>query len=134
MKKLIGIIIGLVLIGVVTYFGFSFYISQMTKEIVESSWKHENVLPEKYEGVLNLYTYKQLDWLNKASSTNVKAIKQDFSYPSTEWRINSATTTYSYTITNSDTGAAIVGCDNVKCTIEWEYQDGKWIVKSFKEG
>ena len=124
MKKLIGIIIGLVLIGVVTYFGFSFYISQMTKELVESSWKHENVLPEKYEGVLNLYTYKQLDWLNKASSTNVKAIKQDFSYPST----------YSYTITNSDTGAAIVGCDNVKCTIEWEYQDGKWIVKSFKEG
>ena len=84
MKKLIGIIIGLVLICVVTYFGFSFYISQMTKELVESSWKHENVLPEKYEGVLNLYTYKQLDWLNKASSTNVKAIKQDFSYPSTE--------------------------------------------------
>lgn len=36
MKKLIGIIIGLVLIGVVTYFGFSFYISQMTKELVES--------------------------------------------------------------------------------------------------
>ena len=36
MKKLIGIIIGLVLIGVVTYFGFSFYISQMTKEPVRN--------------------------------------------------------------------------------------------------
>ncbi len=134
MKKLIGIIIGLVLICVITYFGFSFYISQMTKELVESSWKHEDVLPEKYEGVLNLYTYEQLDWMHKANSLRHKAVKEELSYPSTKWRFNSATTTYYYTITNSDTGVAVTGCDNVRCTIEWEYKDGKWIVKSFKEG
>lgn len=134
MKKLIGIIIGIVLICAVTYFGFSFYVSQMTKEMVETSWKHEDVLPEKYEGVLNLYTFKQLDWLNKVSSMRNKAVKTDLSYPSTEWRINSATTTYYYTVKNADTDTAIVGCDNVRCTIEWEYKDGKWIVKSFKEG
>lgn len=134
MKKLIGIILGIVLICGATYFGFSFYISQMTKELVESSWKHEDTLPEKYEGVLNLYTYEKMDWLNKASSAKSKAIKEELSYPSTEWRINSATTTYYYTIKNADTGVAITGCDNVRCVIEWELKDGKWILNSFKEG
>lgn len=133
MKKLIGIVIGIAAICAVVYFGFTFYISQMTSELVNSAWGHENELPEKYEGVLTLYDYKRMDWLNKLGSTNIKAAKPDLAYPSTIWRINSATTTYCYTVTNSSTGEPFPNCDNVKCTIEWEYVDGKWVVKSFEE-
>lgn len=133
MKKLIGIVIGLLAICAVVYFGFTFYISQMTRDLVNSAWEHKNELPEEYEGVLTLYDYKQLDWLNKLGSTNIKAARPDLSYPSTTWRINNATTTYSYTVQNTSTGDPLPGCDNVKCTIEWEYKDGKWVIKSFTE-
>lgn len=133
MKKLIGILIGIAAICCVVYFGFSFYLSQMTNELVNSAWSHDGVLPEKYEGMMTLYDYKQLDWLNKVNSNRVKAAQANLAYPSTQWRINSATTTYAYTVKDSSTGEAMPNCDNVKCTIEWEYEDGKWIMKSFKE-
>ncbi len=134
MKKVIGIIVALAAVFGLVYFGFTFYISQMTSELVNSAWEHKNVLPEKYEGVLTLYDYKRLDWLNKIGSSSIKAARPDLSYPSTVWRFNSATTTFYYTVTNSSTGTPLPGCDNVKCTIEWENKDGKWVVNELTEG
>ncbi len=134
MKKLIGILIALAAICCVVYFGFCFYISQMTTELVNSAWEHTNQLPEKYEDVLTLYDYKRLDWLNKVGSSKIKAARPELAYPSTTWHINTATTTFNYTVKDSTTGKPLSGCDNVKCTIEWENKDGKWIIKSLTEG
>lgn len=133
MKKLIGILIGIVAICAVTYFGFSFYLSQLTYEIVNSSWSHEGGLPEKYVGVISEYDYEQMDWLTKFDPSKITTTQSNFAYPSTVWRINTATTTYNYTINDSSSGEPLDDCDNVKCTVEWTFEDGKWVVKSFTE-
>lgn len=133
MKKLIGILIGIIAICAVTYLGFSFYLSQVTNEMVNHAWSHEDELPEKYVGVISEYDYEQMDWLTKFDSSKITTTQSNFAYPSTVWRINTATTTYNYTIKDSTSGEPLDDCDNVKCTIEWAFEDGKWVVKSFTE-
>lgn len=133
MKKLIGILIGIIAICAVTYLGFSFYLSQTAYEMVNSAWSHEDNLPEKYEGIISEYDYWQMDWLRKADTSKLKTTLSNFAYPSTVWKINTATTTYNYTIKDSSSGEPLDDCDNVKCIIEWAYENGKWVVKSFTE-
>lgn len=132
MKKLIGIIIGIIAACVVTYFGFSFYLSQLTSEIVNSSWKHDEKLPDAYVGVISQDQYEQMDWIKKVDVSKITATQSNLSYPYTVWMFNTATTTYSYSI-NDTSGEALYGCDNIKCTIDWEFKDGKWVVVNFTE-
>lgn len=136
MKKVVGIIVALVAVCALVYFGFGLYLSLQTKDLVNTLWETEygQTVPEKYEDMISIQDCWRLDWKQKAPGTSIKVTRPSLAFPYTQWQFNTAVTTFSYTVTNADTGQPLPNCDNVHCTVNWEFQDGNWVITSVVEG